>query len=46
MAFFINENTQTPRLLMNGGSLKVGKGLKIDDDELISLGDVTRAEFE
>ncbi len=45
MAFYINENTDIPEILINGGSLKVGKGLNISDDELVSIGEISKDEL-
>ena len=45
MAFYINENTDIPEILTNGGSLKVGKGLNISDDELVAIGEVSKDEL-
>lgn len=45
MAFYIDENTDIPEILTNGGSLKVGKGLNISDDELVAIGEVSKDEL-
>lgn len=45
MAFYINKNTDVPEILINGGSLKIGKGLNISDDELVSIGEISKDEL-
>lgn len=45
MAFYLNKNTDDPEILINGGSLKIGEGLNISDDELVAIGGISKDEL-